>query len=199
MGPASPKMRWWRGASGVVIAGREIEPWPGRWSLTVDDGLAALWELAAWHRSQFSGRMVAVTGSVGKTMARLMIDTVLQSKLLGITNPKNYNNHVGLPLSLLQIEHEHEYAAIELGASASGEIAKLTGLCRPEMGVITRIGEAHLAGFGTQEQLARCEGRIARCIARRRRGGVERRRYMAATDGPSVQCADRLGRPRQRL
>ncbi|HEY2761392.1 MAG TPA: UDP-N-acetylmuramoyl-tripeptide--D-alanyl-D-alanine ligase [Pirellulales bacterium] len=143
-----------RGASGVVIADREVAPWPGRWSLRVDDGLAALWKLAAWHRSQFSGRMVAVTGSVGKTTARLMIDTVLGSKFSGITNPKNYNNHIGLPLSLLQIEHDHEYAAIELGASSAGEIAKLAGLCRPMIGVITRIGEAHLAGFGTQEQLA---------------------------------------------
>ena len=68
-----------RGASGVVTE-RDVEPWAGRWSLRVSDGLQSLWSLARWHRRQFTGNVVGVTGSVGKTTARLMIDTVLQSK-----------------------------------------------------------------------------------------------------------------------
>src|SRR6478736_2993744 len=81
-----------RGAAGVVVTGRDVEPWPGRGSLRVDDCLGALWKLAAWHRNQFTGRVVAVTGSVGKTTARLMIDAVLRSKFTGLTSPQNYNN-----------------------------------------------------------------------------------------------------------
>jgi len=149
-----------RGAAGVVVAGREVEPWAGRWSLSVDDGLNALWKLAKWYRQQFTGRVVAITGSVGKTTTRLMIDAVLRAKSAGTTSPQNFNNHLGVPLSLIRLEREHRYAAIELGASAAGEIAKLAELCRPQIGVITRIGEAHLGGFGSQRELARAKGEL---------------------------------------
>ncbi len=149
-----------RGASGVVVAGRDVAPWPGRWSLRVDDSLKALWDLAAWHRDQFTGQTIAVTGSVGKTTTRLMIDTVLRSKFAGSTSPQNYNNFIGLPLSLLRLESDHQYAALELGASAPGEIAKLARLCRPRISVITRIGEAHLGGFGTQRELAEAKAEL---------------------------------------
>ncbi|HEY2881603.1 MAG TPA: UDP-N-acetylmuramoyl-tripeptide--D-alanyl-D-alanine ligase [Pirellulales bacterium] len=149
-----------RGASGVVVGGRDVEPWPGHWSLTVDDGLAALTNLAAWQRRQFNGRVIAVTGSVGKTTARRMIDTVLSAKFSGTTSPRNFNNHVGVPLSMLQWEPEHDYAALELGASAAGEIDQLARLCRPELGVITRIGEAHLGGFGSQEKVAHAKAEL---------------------------------------
>jgi UDP-N-acetylmuramoyl-tripeptide--D-alanyl-D-alanine ligase len=143
-----------RGASGVIVAGRDVTPWAGRWSLRVNDSLRSLWTLAAWHRQQFAGRMIAVTGSVGKTTTRMMIDAVLGSKFCGTTSPKNYNNHVGLPLSLLRLEQGHRYAAVELGANGPNEINKLTQLCRPHIGVITRIAEAHLGGFGSQQALA---------------------------------------------
>ncbi|HTQ38277.1 MAG TPA: UDP-N-acetylmuramoyl-tripeptide--D-alanyl-D-alanine ligase [Pirellulales bacterium] len=149
-----------RGAAGVVVAGRDVEPWAGRWSLRVEDGLKALWSLAAWKRQQFSGRVLAVTGSVGKTTTRLMIDTVLHSKFPGTTSPHNYNNDIGVPLSLLRLEQTHHYAALELGASGPGEIGKLAELCRPQIGIITRIGEAHLAGFGNQQQLATAKAEL---------------------------------------
>src|SRR5262245_227932 len=149
-----------RGAAGVVVAGREIEPWAGRWALAVDDGLEALWTLAAWNRRQFRGTAIAVTGSVGKTTTRLMIDAVLASKFAGSTSPHNYNNQIGLRLSLLRLKRDDRYAALELGASAAGEIAKLSELCRPHIGVITHIGEAHLAGFGSQRELAHAKAEL---------------------------------------
>jgi UDP-N-acetylmuramoyl-tripeptide--D-alanyl-D-alanine ligase len=155
-----------RGASGVVVAGRDVEPWAGRWSLRVEDGLNALWALAAWQRRQFAGQVVAVTGSVGKTTTRLMIDTVLCSKFSGTTSPHNYNNNIGVPLSLLRLEREHQYAALELGASGPGEIEKLAQLCRPHIGVITRIGEAHLGGFGDQQQLAAAKAELLAALPR---------------------------------
>lgn len=154
-----------RGASGVVTQ-RDVEPWAGRWSICVADSLRSLWALAHWHRQQFTGSVVGVTGSVGKTTTRLMIDTVLGSKFSGITSPHNYNNHVGVPLSLLRLEQEHRYAALELGASAKGEIAKLANLCRPQIGVITRIGEAHLGTFGTQHDLAEAKAELLAALPR---------------------------------
>ncbi len=138
-----------RGASGVVVAGRDVEPWREDGRCVVDDGLQALCSLAAWQRRQFSGRVVAVTGSVGKTTTRLMIDTVLRSKFAGMTSPHNYNNHVGVPLSMF---------AARVGARlrqrwnwARAPRAKLPNLpdyARPHIGVVTKIGEAHLGGFG---------------------------------------------------
>jgi UDP-N-acetylmuramoyl-tripeptide--D-alanyl-D-alanine ligase len=89
-----------------------------------------------------------------------MIDTVLGSKFAGVTSPHNYNNHIGVPLSLLRLELEHRYAALELGASAAGEIGKLAELCRPQIGVITRIGEAHLGGFGSQREIANAKAEL---------------------------------------
>ncbi|HEY2147227.1 MAG TPA: UDP-N-acetylmuramoyl-tripeptide--D-alanyl-D-alanine ligase, partial [Pirellulales bacterium] len=120
----------------------------------VKDSHKALWQLAAWSREQYTAPLVAVTGSVGKTTTRQMIDCVLGSRLTGSASPRNFNNHVGVPLSLLQLERWHQYAAIELGATATGEIGELARLAKPTVGVITRIGEAHLGTFETPESIA---------------------------------------------
>ncbi len=142
-----------RGAAGAVVAAKVAVP-DDRWAICVDDTQAALWRAAAWHRSRFCGTPIAVTGSVGKTTTRQMIHTVLGARLHGAASPRNYNNHIGLPLSLLSVEPEHDYAVLELGASRRGEIASLAGLCTPRLGVITQLGEAHLAGFGSRQAIA---------------------------------------------
>ncbi len=149
-----------RGAAGAVTSGRRIEPWAGCWSLEVPDAKQALWRLAAWNRSQYAGPLVAVTGSVGKTTTRQMIDTVLGSRLSGTASPRNYNNHVGVPLSLLRLERWHQYGVVELAASAAGEIQSLARLARPTIGIVTRIGEAHLAGFGTPAAVAAAKAEL---------------------------------------
>ena len=138
-----------RGASGVV-SGRAIEAPADRWVLNVNGTLEALQRWAARNRRQFTGSVIAVTGSVGKTTTRQMIHTVLKARLSGSASPRNYNNHVGLPLSMLQIDSRDDYAVLELGASSQGEIAALADLCRPEIGVITHVGDAHLGGFGSR-------------------------------------------------
>lgn len=149
-----------RGAAGAVCGPRRIHAPPGRWLVAVDDALRALGRLAADRRSRLTGRVVAVTGSVGKTTARTMIDTVLSSALPGIASPKNYNNHVGLPLSMLALRPDDRYAVFELGASAPGEIGELADLAKPHMGVITRIGDAHLASFGSQQAIAQSKAEL---------------------------------------
>lgn len=148
-----------RGAAGAV-ASREIEVPPGRWAVVVDDTLQALWRLAAWKRRQFGGTLIAVTGSVGKTTTREMIHAVLRTKLLGTASPRNFNNHVGVPLSMLAVEPDHGYAVLELGASARGEIGALAGLCQPKVAVITHVGEAHLGGFGSRAAIAESKAEL---------------------------------------
>ena len=126
----------------------------GRWAIRVEDSYRCCVQWAAWKRGQFKGAAIAVTGSVGKTTTRQMIHTVLGSRRLGVASPRNFNNHLGVPLSMLAMEPHHEYAVLELGANHVGEIASLAELCRPTIGVITRIGDAHLAGFGDRGNIA---------------------------------------------
>ncbi|MBN2475854.1 MAG: UDP-N-acetylmuramoyl-tripeptide--D-alanyl-D-alanine ligase [Pirellulales bacterium] len=142
-----------RGAAGAV-ASREVRVPAGRWAVRVDDTHDALYAWARHKRCHFTGILIAVTGSVGKTTTRQMIHTVLQTRLHGTASPQNYNNHVGVPLSMLAIEPQHDYAVLELGASRPGEIAALAELCAPKVGVITHIGDAHLSGFGGQRGIA---------------------------------------------
>lgn len=140
-----------RGAVGVVAAAGQVDPPEGCWVLDVEDSLTALQQLATYRRQHFSGQVIAVTGSVGKTTTREMIHAVLSEKLYGCTSPRNFNNHVGLPLSLFQVSDDHDYAVLELGASAAGEIEMLSATCRPQVAVITSAGDAHLGGFGSRE------------------------------------------------
>jgi UDP-N-acetylmuramoyl-tripeptide--D-alanyl-D-alanine ligase len=148
-----------RGAIGAVV-GSPIQAPDDRWAITVEDPQKALEQWAAWNRRQCQGTVIAVTGSVGKTTSRQMIHTVLKSRLVGTASPRNYNNHVGLPLSMLQIEPTHDYAVLELGASHPGEIASLAALCAPKIGIITRVGNAHLATFGSERAIAEAKSEL---------------------------------------
>jgi len=143
-----------RGASLVVVARSDVEPPLGCAVLEVNDTRRALWQAARWQRARFGGRVVAVTGSVGKTTARQMIDTVLGSQFHGTASPANYNNELGVPLGMLAWRADDDYAVLELAATARGEIARLASLARPHDGVITRVGDAHLGRFGGLEAVA---------------------------------------------
>ena len=96
---------------------------------------------------------IAVVGSVGKTTAKEMLFSIISTAGPCLRNPGNYNNDIGLPLSLMEIDEHHRYAVLEIGASSPGEIRRLAALVKPEGAVMTRIGWAHLEGFGTPEAL----------------------------------------------
>ncbi len=149
-----------RGASGVVVAGRNVEPWAGRWSLHVEETQWALWQLAEATRARFDGQVIAVTGSIGKTTARQMIDAVLGSRFQGTSRLHNDNLPLGVPLSILSWDDDQDYAVVELGASHRGEIAALAGLCAPHVGVITCVAEAHLDKFGSQQAIAESKAEL---------------------------------------
>src|SRR5205823_1425973 len=89
-----------------------------------------------------------------------MIRSVLGTCFAGSSSPKNYNNHTGVPLSMLAMEPDHDFAVLELAASAAGEISQLAALCQPHVGVITRVGDAHLGSFGSYQAVAEAKAEL---------------------------------------
>ena len=117
----------------------------------VEDSLAALQELAKHHRQELKIPVIAITGSNGKTTTKELMARVLAKKYKTFATPGNFNNHIGLPLSILQITPGYGVAVIELGANHQGENAFLCEICQPDCGIITNIGKDHLEGFGGME------------------------------------------------
>lgn len=115
---------------------------------------------AAW-RALFDGPVVGITGSNGKTTVRRMVTAVLAEQLGPVlASTGNFNNHLGVPLTLLGLRHNHASAVIEMGANHIGEIEVLAGWARPTIGVITNAGDAHLEGFGSRDGVARGKGEL---------------------------------------
>ncbi len=120
----------------------------------VEDTLSALQQLAAVYRKRFDLPVVGITGSTGKTTTKDFIAGVLSAKYNVLKTTGNLNNEIGLPLTLLQLEKDHEVAVLEMGMSAGGEIKTLCEIASPSIGVITNIGEAHIELLGSIEAIA---------------------------------------------
>jgi UDP-N-acetylmuramoyl-tripeptide--D-alanyl-D-alanine ligase len=116
--------------------------------IAVDDTIAALGRLGAYHRDQLKARVIAVTGSNGKTTTKRMIQHILAKHLRGTCSPKSFNNNIGVPLTLLGVGEEDDYVICEVGSNAPGEIDELSAICRPDLAVITSVGETHLEKLG---------------------------------------------------
>ncbi len=125
--------------------------------LQVNDTLQAYQQIAQWWRSQFSIPVIGVTGSVGKTTTKELIAAVLAAKGQVLKTQANYNNEIGVPKTLLELGSEHQFAVIEMAMRASGEIALLTQITRPTVGVITNVGTAHIGRLGSKEAIARAK------------------------------------------
>lgn len=126
----------------------------------VPDAEIALAVLANHNRHQSDALVIGITGSVGKTTTRRMIAAVLETVHTGIQSPRNFNNHLGVPLSLLELQQGDEFAAIEIGASGPGEIRALASIAEPEMAVITRVAPCHLHGFQSVQTIQREKARL---------------------------------------
>ncbi|MFN4083674.1 MAG: UDP-N-acetylmuramoyl-tripeptide--D-alanyl-D-alanine ligase [Bacteroidia bacterium] len=122
--------------------------------ILVNDVLKTLQDLSKLHRSQFKVPVIAIVGSNGKTTTKELITSVLSQKYKVLSTPGNFNNHIGLPLTLLMLEPKHEIAVIEMGANHIGENAFLCELAMPTHGLITNNGKDHLEGFGSIEGVA---------------------------------------------
>ena len=115
----------------------------------VDDTLQTLQKLANYHRSIIDTKIIAITGSNGKTTTKELLSEILSKEFKIFATKGNLNNHIGVPLSLLSINRECEYAIIELGANHLGEINHLCKIAKPDLGLITNFGYAHIEGFGS--------------------------------------------------
>ncbi|MBR5135959.1 MAG: UDP-N-acetylmuramoyl-tripeptide--D-alanyl-D-alanine ligase [Rikenellaceae bacterium] len=126
----------------------------------VEDTLCALQDLAREHREVLGIPILAVAGSNGKTTTKELVSRVLAEKYEVYATRGNLNNHIGVPLTLLAMDHTTEFGVVEMGASACGEIALLTSIARPNYGVLTNIGRSHLEGFGGVEGIRRGKGEL---------------------------------------
>jgi len=156
-----------RGVRGLVLQTDKfnrlpIEAWirQGAVVIAVDDTTRALGDLARFHRRRNPAAITAITGSNGKTTTRQMTASVLGQQYAVLSNRKNFNNNIGVPLTLFELAPDHQWAVVELGMNHPGEIRELAGICLPDMGVITNVGPAHLEGVGSIEGVQRAKGEL---------------------------------------
>ena len=155
-----------QGASFVVVDDPEIAN-ENLSFILVKNSLICLQELARHHREQFSIPLIGLTGSNGKTTTKELIFSVLSQRYNVLATKGNLNNHIGVPLSLLQIKSTTEIALIEMGANHLNEIAFLCQLAQPTIGYITNFGKAHLEGFGSIEGVIQGKSELYRFLAKK--------------------------------
>jgi len=146
------------GAKYVVVDNAEVVE--DERFLLVDDVLTSLQMLATYHRNLMRIPVIGLTGSNGKTTTKELIREILATKYNVVATAGNFNNHIGVPLTLLRITQETELAIIEMGANHIGEIATLCEIAQPTHGLITNIGKAHLEGFGNYEGVIRAKSEL---------------------------------------
>ena len=145
------------GAAGALVDAEQ----PVRLAqIIVPDTQAALERAARHWRAGFTGALVGVAGSNGKTTAKEMTAAILGQTGTCLATRGNLNNHIGVPLTLLRLTPAHRFAVVEMGANRAGEVAALVSIARPTIGMITNAGAEHLEGFGSLEGVARAEGEM---------------------------------------
>jgi len=145
-------------ASGLVVSKADTSlPLP-QW--VVEDTTVALGQLAQLQREAFSGKVIAVTGSTGKTSVKGLISSILSGLGSVHATKGNFNNHIGMPLTLLDMDQDTDFAVIEMGASASSEISYLCSIAKPKISLVNNVQSAHLEGFGSIEGIAAAKGEI---------------------------------------
>ncbi len=133
--------------------------------IVVKDTLTALQQFAAWYRRSLDIQVIGITGSNGKTSTKDFTKSVIGEKFKVSATVGNFNNHIGLPLSILATEGEHEVCIWEMGMSNPGEIAPLCSIAHPDIGIITNIGTAHIEFMGSVEAIAEEKGELAKCLS----------------------------------
>ena len=148
-------------SKGAVCCLSEREPKAGETPcVQVESTLKAIGALAAWHRKRFDIPVVGITGSVGKTTTKEMIAAVLSARFETHKTQKNFNNELGVPQTLLKLGDEHEVSVVEMGISDFGEMTRLSSMVRPNICVITNIGDAHLEFLGDRNGVLRAKTEV---------------------------------------
>ncbi|NOY77942.1 MAG: UDP-N-acetylmuramoyl-tripeptide--D-alanyl-D-alanine ligase [Calditrichaeota bacterium] len=154
----------------AVVDQKGFEKQGGRLSgrmIVVQDTLEALQNVSAFYRRKFTLPVLAVTGSNGKTTTKEMIAAVLGEGYRVVKNSGNLNNHIGVPLTLFEIDPGTEFAVVEMGANHFGEIARLCEIADPDWGLVTNVGNAHLEYFGSLHDVARAKGELFTYLSRK--------------------------------
>ena len=138
----------------------------GERTILVDNVLKTLQQLAHHHRKVLGLPIIGITGTNGKTTTKELLAAVLSTKFNLLYTEGNFNNHIGVPLTLLRLTHDHEMAVIEMGANHPGDIKELVDIVHPNYGIITNVGRAHLEGFGSFEGVIRTKGELYDYIRR---------------------------------
>ncbi len=154
------------GVRGLIISDDAGTDWQdkGIVCVKVNDTTKALGDLASFNRRRTDISVVAITGSNGKTTTREMTASVVSTRYKTLSSKGNFNNEIGLPLTLLDLENTHRWAVLELGMNRPGEIDRLGEICIPDIGVITNIGFAHLEGLGSIEGVMNAKGELLKRI-----------------------------------
>jgi len=150
--------REWFSGNGAAFEG------PGRYFLVCEDTVASFQHLAAAYRERFNIPVIGIGGSNGKTTTKEMVASVLSTGFRVHMSQGNYNNHLGVPLTLLQLRHDTEVAVVEMGINHPGEMAFLASLARPTYGLLTNIGHEHLEFFGSLDGVANAEAELFRYL-----------------------------------
>jgi UDP-N-acetylmuramoyl-tripeptide--D-alanyl-D-alanine ligase len=151
-----------RGAVAALVSRSETTDLP---LLQVSDVQSALGVLAGYWCTQCPAKVIGITGSNGKTTVKEMIASVLKQVGEVLATKGNFNNELGLPLTVFQLNKTHDYAVLEMGASNPGDIAYLANIAKPDVGLVNNIGPAHLQGFLNEEGVARAKGELYAALA----------------------------------
>lgn len=161
------------GCRGVIICGDAkdslagvLSEYQGITVIAVKDTTEALGDMARFQRKRADINVIGVTGSSGKTTTRAMTAGIMSGSFETLATDGNFNNDIGLPLTLFRLSETHRWAVLELGASGPGEISRLSEICRPDIGIITNIGPAHLEGFGSIEGVARAKSELIHSLGK---------------------------------
>ncbi len=142
-----------QGAAGCVISKEPDKLLPGKFYVLVEDTLRALGKLAHYYRMKFNVKVIGITGSVGKTTCREMVSAVLSGRFRVHSTKGNFNNEIGLPMTIFDLSPEDEVMVLEMGMNHFGEISRLTKIASPDIAVITNIGTAHIGILGSRENI----------------------------------------------
>jgi len=154
-----------QGAVAALVRSEQLpQPWPACALLAVEDPRRALGRLAAAYRADFALPLIAVGGSNGKTTTKDLLASVLRQRLDTLASPASFNNDLGVPLTLLQLEATHQVAVVEVGTNHPGELAPLVRMVRPRLGVLTNIAREHLEFLGDLAGVAAEEGWLAELL-----------------------------------
>lgn len=170
----------------ALPAGFEPERAAAAGYFLTDDVLETLQALAALHRTRLGIPVLAVTGTNGKTTTKELLTAVLSRKFEVSATQGNLNNHIGVPLTLLSMPDDTRFGIVEMGASTQGEIARLCRIARPDYGIVTNVGKAHLEGFGDEEGVKAAKGELYDWLAET--GGLA---FIRKDDGTLAEMAAR--------